>query len=137
MKKFLGIFLVLAMFVTPAFAESMDLSSMSMDELFALRVALNSEISSRLLGETTAIYSGKYVVGEDIKPGTYVLYADMPSAKYVTIEITWPDNSHESVFEQIKINESFYLNLEEDSVLSLDGIQTAHLEAVATPEWAP
>lgn len=136
MKKFLGIFLVLSMFIIPAFAEGMDLSSMSMDELYALRVALNSEISSRLLGETTAIYSGKYVVGEDIKPGTYVLYADMPSAKYVTIKITWPDKNHESIFEQIKINESFYLNLEEGSVLDLDGIQTAHLEAIAMPEWA-
>lgn len=137
MKKILGIALILVLFTVPAFAESIDLSSMSLDELFTLRNALSSEISNRLSGDASAIYSGKYVVGEDIKSGTYILYADMPSAKYITIEITWPDKTHDSIFEQIKINESFYLNLEEGSILDLDGIQSAHLEVATMPEWAP
>lgn len=137
MKKLVSIILFITLFVVPALADEIDLSSMTFDELLTLRAALNSEISMRLENESSNIYSGKYIVGEDIKAGTYVLFADMPSAYYVSIQISWPDKSHEVVFEQIKINETYYLDLKEGCVLYLDGIQLAHLNAVAIPEWAP
>lgn len=72
MKKIVSLFLVaLILLCTTAYAEEMDFSTMSTDELLALREQLNAEINERLGDEKNLIGDGVYVAGVDIKPGMY------------------------------------------------------------------
>ena len=73
MKKFLVCLMVLSMVWTVSFAEEIDLTAMSMDELYILRQRIDSEIHSRYQVSEGVLYPGIYVVGKDIKPGFYLI----------------------------------------------------------------
>ena len=75
MKRFYSMFLAIFVAVCFAFAyaESIDLESLTLDELSLLQKRVNAEITSRLEFSDSKIYPGVYVVGVDIKAGSYVI----------------------------------------------------------------
>lgn len=73
MKKVLAFLLVCILFVTPVFAEGMDLSSMSVEELIQLHNQIDEILADKFKCELGVIYPGIYVVGKDIKEGRYLL----------------------------------------------------------------
>lgn len=139
MKKFLCLILVLLFVATAAVAEGFDFADMSLEELLALRVALNAEIAERYEPDSMAIYNGRYIVGEDIKAGLYLVYNDnevLGNSMYVSV--TYPDDSNrDTLGEFVHYKCPYQLKLEDGSILRISESVSAHLEEIQTPEWAP
>lgn len=73
MKK-LALLLVFLLTFTPfANAESIDIQSMSSEELTALRTAINAELLSRGIEKEVTVPTGRYTVGVDIPSGVYTI----------------------------------------------------------------
>ena len=73
MKKILALLLaVLLLSSTAAFADT-DLKTMSNDALLELYEAVRSEMRERGLTPTMSLRDGKYIVGQDIDAGTYLI----------------------------------------------------------------
>lgn len=86
MKRFLSVLVTLSLFVTCAFAESVDLEGMTTDDLVALRDAVNAELSKRNFAEKEVIVpAGTYIIGEDIPAGTYTFRS---TGDLIRIDIT-------------------------------------------------
>ena len=77
MKKLVSLLLVvtLAFVVTVSCAESIDLSSLSYDELIALSSKITMEIMSRPDFKTVKVPPGAYMVGKDIPAGKWTITA--------------------------------------------------------------
>ena len=61
--------LVLAL---PALADTVDLSSMSDDEIVALLGSVNDEMVRRGISKTAALPKGSYIAGKDLPAGRYI-----------------------------------------------------------------
>lgn len=62
------------LFSTAAFAEaSVDLSSMSSEDLVALRAQINAELLSRGFEKDVDVPAGSYIIGKDIPSGDYTI----------------------------------------------------------------
>lgn len=75
MKKVLCLLVALMLIGSIALAETMDLGSMTDEELLALKVQVDQSISDRGLIQEFQITAGIYIGGVDIKPGRYMLTA--------------------------------------------------------------
>ena len=64
--------MILALLLTSAFAESIDLSGMSNDEIVALLTKVNNEIVSRGINKTATLPQGSYIGGKDLPVGKYI-----------------------------------------------------------------
>lgn len=64
--------MILALLLTSAFAESIDLSGMSNDEIVALLTKVNNEIVSRGINKTATLPQGSYIGGKDLPAGKYI-----------------------------------------------------------------
>ena len=74
MKKLIAVLLaILILSGTFAFAESVDLSAMTNDEVMQLYNDVKAEMSKRNLSVTLNLRDGKYIIGQDIEAGTYKL----------------------------------------------------------------
>lgn len=73
MKKLLAAALILFLIIPCAFAESVDLSGMSFDELSELQARIAAEIVKRQEWNSTTIPVGIWRIGEDIPAGTYCI----------------------------------------------------------------
>lgn len=75
MKKSLALFVVLCLALSPvAMADTaFDLQSMSIDDLVALRAAINSELLARGFEKEVTVPAGTYTIGEDIPAGSYTI----------------------------------------------------------------
>ena len=77
MKRFLASVMVLLMLfcAVTAGAEGLDVTALSNDELLRLYAAVRQEMTGRGLSESTGMTlpAGKYIIGKDIMPGTYML----------------------------------------------------------------
>lgn len=75
MKKFLAFLLAGMLMVVPVFAETIDLSSMSLEELIQLRDSVNAAINKQQGFDfaDSKIGMGYYDAGADIKPGKFEL----------------------------------------------------------------
>lgn len=73
MKKILSAMLAIGLASIPVVAESpsVDLSSMTLDELVELRDRVNFEIDYRICVSDSTIGRGTYTVGVSIAPGVY------------------------------------------------------------------
>lgn len=142
MKKILLLVLSLMLFVVPGLAEdvSTDLSTMSVDDLIALRKCVDNELDSRDFFSESEIYSGTYVVGKDIKLGSYVIVCAQTMSQYglevrlYADEEMWRDS--ESLSRRyIDEGESLQIRLDEGMVVALfDGTATIRR---TEPSWAP
>ena len=72
----------------PVFAEGLDFSMMTTDELIALKNSILEEIEARV-GQTdhAHIVEGTYLVGEDIDAGTYVFFRNSDYEYRSTIKL--------------------------------------------------
>lgn len=77
MRKMISLFLIAitALTVTFASAESIDLSSLTYDELIALSTKITMEIMSRPDFKTVKVPPGAYEVGKDIPAGKWTITA--------------------------------------------------------------
>lgn len=74
MKKILAAFVVLTLLCfTHAYAEPLDVASMTLDELVELRRQVTAEINERLAGSDGVFYPFDYVVGKQIPAGRYLV----------------------------------------------------------------
>ena len=75
MKKLVLAVTLLALFVGFAYAEPLDYSGMSDDELIAVYQGALAEIQSRglVIGEERTLREGKYIIGKDIPAGSYII----------------------------------------------------------------
>lgn len=74
MKKLLVALLVLSLTMSflSGFSETIDLDSMSYNELIELEFSVLEKIYTYDSGNTSFYYPGVYVVGEDIEAGSYL-----------------------------------------------------------------
>ena len=70
--RFLCLLLIAALLVPAAAADSMDLSSLSNDEIVALLEKVNEEVVQRGISKTAKLPKGTYVAGTDIPAGRYI-----------------------------------------------------------------
>lgn len=75
MKKLLSILLVSIFILSVAYAEGLDFSNMTDEELVAIYQNAATEIKSRglVVGEERTLREGKYIIGKDIAAGTYTV----------------------------------------------------------------
>lgn len=142
MKKLLATMMVVLMLVTPASAESIDLDSMSTDDLLSLRNQINNILIERMASDASSIYSGNYTVGVDIKAGRYVIKFD-ELAEGETTGIIWTFASPEDfksrryiTADYLKIGVEYQVTLEDGMVLEITRAKGT-IRAIAKPEWAP
>ena len=88
MKKVLALILILLLIYVPVFAEALDFSTMTTDELIALKNSILEEIDARV-GQTdhAHIVEGTYLVGADIDAGTYVFFRNIDYEYRSTIKL--------------------------------------------------
>lgn len=134
MKKIVTM-LLLALLIacSAAYAEGIDFSSMSTDELLALREELNAEIESRIGVEAETINKGIYTVGEDIKAGTYTISYKEGGFTFQVFTFSTVDdfNAYKASNGQdaacmlmqygVNPNESAYVNLKDGMVIVING----------------
>lgn len=86
MKRILIIILVLCLIMPVCFAESVDLSAYSYEELEALKSRIEAEMKTRPEWPGVYVPAGVYVVGEDIPEGTYsVRLTDQTQKGHVSV----------------------------------------------------
>lgn len=79
MKRILAFLLALSLalcvsFTTIASAENgADYSNLSLEQLISMRATLDTEIEKRMADLSTKLIPGTYVVGRDVKAGSYIL----------------------------------------------------------------
>lgn len=150
MRKFLAILMVCLSLVVPAFAETFDLSSMSLDELIQLRNAVNIAINEQLDSgfSDSKIGMGYYDVGVDIKPGKYDLICSFAEMEYLSynnseqskcVVVVMSDRSDDaeviSEFYYIATGQQISVELEEGNVLVI--ARGNFLIQSSEHSWAP
>lgn len=75
MKKFVSTILIVLLLVGCAYAETLDVSSMTDDELLSAYESIKAEMESRDLQAVTerTLREGKYIIGKDIPAGSYAI----------------------------------------------------------------
>lgn len=76
MKKIVSLLLVMLLLAcSAAYAESIDVAGMPDDELIALYESVKAEMQERGISHSSSktLIEGKYIVGEDIEPGDYII----------------------------------------------------------------
>lgn len=146
MKKLIaGLLIACTLFTTSAYASSVDIDSMTMDELIELRDAITKKINSSYGEDAETIYHGRYIVGKTIKPGQYILvfYKDATVNKsYTSGEVMIAEDT-ESYDNRDYISDNFfdfgeecYVDLKDGMVMFLN-YAPAIIRPVEKPSWAP
>lgn len=141
MTKIVALMLCLVLFITPVFAETIDLSSMSDDELLDMYHAIWTEMDKRAIEKSDYIYPGKYMVGRDILPGRYVIKYEATETSHFWIAVfTYLDEEHFSSDEyaegyNLVDGDEVFLDLQDGIVLTIDK-GTAIIRTNPTPFWA-
>lgn len=78
MKKIISLVLVLFALVPSAFAENtIDLESLSTEQLLSLKESINQELASRNFeNKEVTVPPGRYTIGQDIPEGVYTVTFD-------------------------------------------------------------
>ena len=141
-KILISVLVIILMATTMAYAETIDLQSMTTDELLTLRNQINDILNERMMTNTSSIYSGMYIVGTDIKAGRYVFefgkLAEMESTGVVMIFENYEayKNRNYIIADYIRLGVEYQVALEEGMVLEITrGSGTIY--SITTPDWAP
>lgn len=100
MKKLLSLILIIVCLTGFAAAETIDLASLSFEDLLTLRNQLNAEIMSRPEWKVVKVPRGTWKIGEDIPEGTYSISAPA----YSSVEIF--DGNGKTVVEHFIFSDS-------------------------------
>jgi hypothetical protein len=151
MKKVLALLLGLLLLVVPALAEEMDLAALSLDELVALRDRVDAEISARIPVNKAPFSSGIFLVGRDIKAGTYMIdwvsllpadssmYEHFDGRLYVS-EADYEEGTeafnayYYALFER---EGSWTVSLSDGMVMTIDMTGSATIRSENNAFWAP
>ena len=129
---------------------SIDLTTMSLDELVELHKLLDAEIDARIGGEPSMIAGGVYTAGETIKAGVYVITGATAYAEEgMTIQVYASHEQYQKcravyasykdeyrlLEEHILPGQTVTISLADGMVLVIDG-GLGMAEAFA-PTWAP
>lgn len=141
MKKLIAFILVITSLSCFAFADEIDLSGMSIEELYELHSSIDSEIQSRLNCTVASdnIGVGMYIVGKDIKSGnyTFTLVDGDFFRYYVYADLDAREELESLDFGYItEIGSTSHASLEDGMVLAIDH-GTASIETPAKASWAP
>lgn len=102
MKRLLVVFFLLLSVFSVSFAEGLDLSTLSYEELCQLKDSVDMEYDSRLRDDVFLLYPGRYVIGDDLKPGLYYLtpgdYGDEGTGYICLYENTQKETDRESLY---------------------------------------
>lgn len=128
MKKVLCWLVALLIAGSIAFADTVDLSSMSDDELTALMAQVDSEIINRGIG-STPISEGVYVVGVSLEQGGYTFTAkqDASGNDYVWVYLgvfndekdVWDSDKAVTKISLTEAGKSYHLDLKEGQILHI------------------
>ena len=141
----IALVLIVGVFSTIAYAQSgshekIDLTEYSLEELIELHEDVRAELIDRLhLNEDALIGRGEYIVGKDIKAGTY------------TFTVTETDYDDEEIDNAFYLQNSdgtyaataYDIPIGEKTVLSLTDGQTLKIQrcvcvvTISNPIWAP
>lgn len=72
-KKRLVVLSLLLAFITPCFAETIDIANCTNEELLSLLDTVQREVAARHIEKTAQLPAGTFVGGKDIPVGSYVL----------------------------------------------------------------
>ena len=139
-KMLLALLALLMMCAACASAETPDLTQMTFEELAELRAQVNAEILTR--PEATPIIlgnGGKYIVGKDLKPGTYsFIYAGGSSGSAKVY--VYQDETESKVLQDFFVTSNKYavftLHDLKDGNCIVPGF-TIKLSAAGFPEYTP
>lgn len=146
MKKLIAsILIACTLFTTSAYASSIDIDSMTMDELIELRDAITKKINSSYGEGAETIYQGQYAVGKTIKPGRYIIvfYKDTTvDDSYFAGEVIISENKESfDDWEYVRddffnFGEECYVDLKDGMIMFLN-YAPAVIRPVEKPSWAP
>lgn len=71
-RRLVCLLLVSLLLIPAALADTVDLSSMSDDEIVALLTQVNNEVVSRGINKTATLPQGSYIGGKDLPAGKYI-----------------------------------------------------------------
>ena len=133
MKKFLCLVVALLLVGMVALCEGIDVSSLSDNELLELRDQVDNAISDRGLLSGTTLPSGKFVVGEDIKEGKYIIHTSASERSgHIRLYASESDvESFNSFYDHVIYDRAIqhnYIYLKEGNVLVFDFVGYATIE---------
>ena len=146
MKKLTALILILLGMVCAAYCEEMPIESMSLEELFTLRAAIDSrifELSGAELDSST-IYEGVYIVGKDIAPGRYLMTCNKETDDQFDEDFAYYLYQNEDDYrsyrllhsDSVSVNGSLSVTLEDCMVFYVVQGQ-AVVQSLTKPSWAP
>jgi len=146
MKRILCSLLLLVMLLTGpvyVYADGIDLSQMSTDELLALRTEIEAEIQSRTRTDSYDIFNGDYIVGKHIQQGRYVMCAtelitrrEISFSAHIIVENP-VDPSASSTIYFTNSGESYVLDLVDGMTLRLRDFVSATLKPTDVYAYTP
>ena len=71
-RRFISCLLACFLLISVSFADTIDLSSFSNDEIVALLAKVNDEVVSRGINKTAKLPQGAYIAGKDLPAGRYI-----------------------------------------------------------------
>lgn len=92
MKRILVLVLAAMLLVCSAYAEGIDVSGMSFEELVALKEQINLAIWSSEEWQEVEVPQGVYVIGEDIPSGKWTIKA----VDGISVKVYWGDTLDEA-----------------------------------------
>ena len=122
MKRFLCTLLIMCTICACSFADSVDLSAYTFDELKALQEAISAEIVTRPEWKETKIPSGQWVVGTDIPVGEYRITIPEGSAAHLNIIDPSERKTKQTVIDWFAFNDTDFLGkmiLKEGYIITL------------------
>jgi len=145
MKRSLAVALVLLLcfIAVSAFAEEIDLGSMSLDELQTLHRRINEEVSSRFPPESSPFGSGVYIAGKSIKLGSYTFtvtetFGIVSFVQVWQSEEDYAEGSSASSYDEITLNAAgqiVTLNFTEGTVIVINNASGVISPVIAS--WVP
>ncbi len=118
--------LTFLMLIPVAFADPIDLSSLTNEEIIELHTQINQEIVSRRIEKSATLLAGKYIAGTDLPAGHYILICRTDDNHHGIVWVSSPSDNlskdYPSVlYEYISFNaeEQFRITIEEGGILNL------------------
>ena len=142
MKKIVAIVIAAIMSIGIAgtcFAADVDLKSMSVEELIALKEAVVNELKERGELVDDAIGSGIFVVGRDIKEGVFLITNTAEQFFTYLLYDSEEDKEANKALDRGNVYSggTVTVNLHEGQVLNLQAVTSATIVEQAAPSWAP
>ena len=102
MRKLICFLLIICLIPAIALSET-DLSSLSLDELIALRIRIEKEIVSRSEWKSVTVPTGEWLIGEDIPEGYYSVKT---TGKLTIIQAAPSGSNHDDFYHGLSADES-------------------------------